>query len=141
MAQLLIERLGLSVAVFIVLITAVKISLIVIRRRVQSGKWRNLQPLSGSGDALTLLYFWSTSCSQCSPQERELEQARVALGSSGLTLIVRKVNALEETELARSMHVLTVPTTVLLDARGNVTAWNAGFAPARKILAQIRASK
>jgi thioredoxin-like negative regulator of GroEL len=88
----------------------------------------------------TLLYFWSMDCASCAVQERHIEEAREVLEKGGRRLEVRKVNALEETALTRSMKVLTVPTTVLLDRRGNVLAWNPGLRPAQTIVSQVEAA-
>jgi hypothetical protein len=84
----------------------------------------------------TILYFWTASCAQCNPQERQIEQARDELERSGRVLEVRKVNALEDRGLAKSMHVMTVPTTVLLDIEGNIVAWNSGLTRSQKIVSQ-----
>jgi thioredoxin-like negative regulator of GroEL len=84
--------------------------------------------------APTILYFWSANCAQCKPQERQIEQARDELARSGRVLEVRKVNALEERELAKAMNVMTVPTTVLIDAERNIVAWNPGLTRTEKIV-------
>jgi thiol-disulfide isomerase/thioredoxin len=85
----------------------------------------------------TLLYFWSAGCVQCRFQESQIEQAQVALGRMGRILEVQKVDALAERELAKSMRVMTVPTTVLLDAGGNMAGWNAGLTLSQKIVSQF----
>jgi hypothetical protein len=87
-------------------------------------------------EAPTLLYFWSTGCAQCVPQERQIEHAEATLKQDGKTFKVLKLNALDEQTLASSMHVLTVPTTVLIDAQGRVAAWNPGLTPWRTIVEQ-----
>jgi hypothetical protein len=53
-------------------------------------------------------------------------------------LNVHKYNALEELALAKEMHVMTVPTTVLLDPQGGIAAWNPGLTPSRKIAEQVQ---
>jgi hypothetical protein len=52
-------------------------------------------------------------------------------------LEVHKFNALKELVLAKEMHVMTVPTTVLLDSQGAITAWNAGLTQAQKLVEQF----
>jgi thioredoxin-like negative regulator of GroEL len=84
------------------------------------------------------LYFWSAGCAQCRPQERQIEQAKAMLQKAGKLFTVLKLNALEEQQLASSMHVMTVPTTVLLDEKGNVAAWNPGLTEWRTIVDQYR---
>lgn len=85
----------------------------------------------------TLLCFTSAGCAQCADQERQIEQARTTLGRRGRILAVRKLDAHEERDLARSMHVITVPTTVLLDAGGNIAAWNPGLTRSQTIVSQF----
>jgi len=84
-----------------------------------------------------LLYFWTSDCAQCKPQERQIEKAIAGLRQSGKILEVQKYNALEELVLAKEMQVMTVPTTVLLDSQGAVTAWNAGLTQAQKLVEQF----
>jgi thiol-disulfide isomerase/thioredoxin len=83
-----------------------------------------------------LLYFWTSDCAQCKPQERQIEKAITGLRQSGKTLEVQKYNALEEQRLAKVMQVMTVPTTVLLDSQGTIAAWNAGLTQTQKIIDQ-----
>jgi hypothetical protein len=85
----------------------------------------------------TVLYFWSETCTQCKPQERQIEEARIASGRKGIAVHLRKINALENADLARSMHVMTVPTTVVVDGRGSVVAWNPGLTLAEKLVSQF----
>jgi thioredoxin-like negative regulator of GroEL len=84
-----------------------------------------------------LLYFWTSDCAQCKPQERQIEKAITGLRQSGKTLEVQKYNAFEEQRLAKEMQVMTVPTTIILDSQGSVTAWNAGLTQAQKLVKQF----
>ncbi len=101
----------------------------------RGGKGGRLKRIAGGTP--TLIYFWTTDCALCVPQERQIEQARAALERQGRRLQVRKVNAMEEDELVRVMNVMTVPTTVLLDGKGNVVAWNPGLREAQKLVSQF----
>jgi thioredoxin-like negative regulator of GroEL len=87
-----------------------------------------------------LLYFWSTGCTQCLPQEQQVALAKATLEREGKILEVRKFNALEEPGLVKAMRVMTVPTVVLLGPQGEVAAWNPGLTPAGKIVAQYKSS-
>ena len=109
----------------------------VSRRSViaRGAKGRQLKRLAGGTP--TLIYFWTSACALCVPQERQIEKARAALERNGRQLKVRKVNAMEEDELVKAMNVLTVPTTVVLDGRGNVVAWNPGLREAEKLISQF----
>ena len=85
-----------------------------------------------------LLYFWTSDCAQCKPQERQIEKAITGLRQSGKILRVQKYNAFEELKLAKEMQVMTVPTTVLLDSQGKIAAWNPGLTTSRKIVEQYQ---
>lgn len=93
---------------------------------------------SGAGaSAVHILNFSSADCSQChrlqTPALRRLLEAR----SGEVTVL--NVDAPNEPELAQRYHVLTVPTTVVLDATGQAQAVNFGFAPTERLLAQVDA--
>ena len=47
------------------------------------------------------------------------------------------VDAPSEQELVQTYHVMTVPSTVILDARGQAQAINYGFANTQRLLTQI----
>jgi len=42
-------------------------------------------------------------------------------------------------DLVKALHVMTVPTTVLVDARGKIAAMNPGLTPWRTIVDQCQA--
>jgi Thioredoxin. len=84
-----------------------------------------------------LIYFWTSDCAQCKPQERQIEKTITGLRRSGKILKVHKHSALEEQVLTKEMQVMTVPTTILLDSRGAVTSWNAGLTQAQKLVKQF----
>jgi thiol-disulfide isomerase/thioredoxin len=96
----------------------------------------HILPAGAAVEEPTLLYFWSAGCSQCTPQERQIEQAKAMLQQAGKFFHVLKLNALEEEQLAKSMNVMTVPTTVLLDQQGRVAAWNPGLTQWKTIVEQ-----
>jgi hypothetical protein len=103
---------------------------------------RHLRILSGNRiDARPgypeLLYFWTNECTLCKPQELQIAQARRILERSGVKLRVRRINAHEDAALVHSMGVMTVPTTVVLDQEGKVSAWNPGLTSARRIVHQM----
>jgi hypothetical protein len=106
------------------------------RRRARKQSVDLPLPAGATAAEPTLLYFWSTGCSQCTPQERQIEQAQAALLETGKAFTLLKVNALEEHQMAKKMHVMTVPTTVLVDLQGKVAARNPGLTPWRKIVEQ-----
>jgi hypothetical protein len=84
-----------------------------------------------------ILNFSSADCSQChklqAPALRRLLEARTG------EVTVLNVDAPNEPELAKRYQVLTVPTTVVLDAAGQAQAVNFGFAPTERLLKQVDA--
>jgi thioredoxin-like negative regulator of GroEL len=106
-------------------------------QRIQKQNILKSLPVHLSSDHPTLLYFWSHACMQCKPQERNIERAKELLRKTGRTFDTLKLNAVEERQLAKLLHVMTVPTTVLLDPRGSVKAWNAGLVNAQKLVDQL----
>ncbi len=126
----------MSLVVFLTCYTVVKLLAVVNRWQLRRGseKYRPRQ-LARTGQT-RLLYFSAPECSQCSIQEREIAEAAEKLHHAGMHLEVQRLDAYEDGGLAKSMRVLTVPTTVLLDSNGTVVAWNPGLIRAKKIVDQ-----
>ena len=82
-----------------------------------------------------ILAFASEGCSQChtlqAPVLRRVKEAQ----ADNVTII--EIDAPNSPELAHHYHVLTVPTTVLLDAKGKTHAVNYGFTNAQSLLKQV----
>jgi thioredoxin-like negative regulator of GroEL len=82
-----------------------------------------------------ILAFSSADCRQChqlqAPALRRVVEAR------GNDVTVVEVDATIESELVHTYHVLTVPSTVILDATGQAQAINYGFANTQRLLTQI----
>jgi thioredoxin-like negative regulator of GroEL len=82
-----------------------------------------------------ILAFCSEDSQQCrvlqAPVLRRVVEAR------GDVVSVMNIDAPSSPELTQRYHVLTVPTTVLLDASGKVHAVNYGFTNAQSLLKQI----
>jgi thiol-disulfide isomerase/thioredoxin len=137
MTQIIIQRTLISFIVFLIFPLAVKSYSAYNEWKLRSRKRR--LPINIETGKPVLLYFWTSQCAQCKPQERQIEQAQTILQQSGKTLIVHKLNAIEEQSLAKLMRVMTVPTTVLLNSQGNVTTWNPGLTNANTIIKQFLA--
>ena len=102
-----------------------------------------LQPLSDTNetDAYTarapvrILAFSSADCHQChtlqTPALHRVTEARKYQVS------VEEIDAPGSPELTQRYQVLTVPTTVVLDAAGHVHAVNYGFANTQRLLEQV----
>jgi hypothetical protein len=83
-------------------------------------------------------FFRSDQCASCEVQERELTLAQTLLRSEGKDVLIRRIDAVKETALAKQMRIMTVPTTVVLDAHGNVTLWSPGVTGHRRIVREIQ---
>jgi thiol-disulfide isomerase/thioredoxin len=82
-----------------------------------------------------ILVFSSADCAQCHQlQAPALERVMQAYGDK-VTLL--EVDAPNEPELTERYRILTVPSTVVLDAAGHAHAVNYGFANTQKLLAQV----
>lgn len=96
---------------------------------------------SASRDAsparVRILAFVSAHCPQCHRlQTPALQRVLVARGPA---VAVVEVDASASPELTRRYQVLTVPTTLVLDAAGRAHAVNYGFAPTQRLLEQVDA--
>jgi thioredoxin-like negative regulator of GroEL len=82
-----------------------------------------------------ILAFSSTDCQPChtlqAPALRRLIEARKD------DVSVVEIDAPNSPQLTQRYHVLTVPTTVVLDTAGQVHAVNYGFANTQQLLAQV----
>jgi hypothetical protein len=139
MTQIMIQRLLLSSEIFLAFVLLVKFYGVYGEWKVRFRSRRIRLPVKMEAGTPVLLYFWTSQCAQCKPQERQIEQAQAVLQKSGILLNVQKFNALKELELAQLMHVMTVPTTVMLNSQGNVFTWNPGLTTADTIIKQFLA--
>lgn len=87
---------------------------------------------------IRVLAFSSEDCSPCHTLQRPALDR--LLGERQGRVSVVEIDAPSSPELTRRYAVLTVPTTVVLDASGKAHAVNYGFAPAGKLLAQVDAA-
>ncbi len=84
-----------------------------------------------------ILAFSSDDCHQCHQlQEPALQRL---LEKRGELVEVEHIDAPAEPELTRHYQVLTVPTTVVLDATGKARSVNYGFANVQRLLEQVDA--
>ncbi len=84
-----------------------------------------------------ILAFSSADCRQCHTMQTPALQ-RVT-GARKYQVSVEEIDAPGSPELTRHYQVLTVPTTVVLDATGRVHAVNYGFASTQRLLEQVDA--
>lgn len=90
-----------------------------------------------SRSTVRILAFSSADCRQCK-QLQEPALQRVLEARSGSVAVV-EVDAPSSPDLTGHYSVLTLPTTVVLDASGKAHAVNYGFAPAQRLLEQVDA--
>jgi hypothetical protein len=88
-----------------------------------------------SGAGVRILAFSSEDCSPCHTLQRPALD-RLLDERQGQVSVV-EIDAPDAPELTRRYAVLTVPTTVVLDASGKAHAINYGYAPTGKLLAQV----
>ena len=84
-----------------------------------------------------IVYFTTPDCVPCKTVQRPaLDQIRSLLGEK---LQVVEIDVSERPDLAKRWGVMSVPTTFLLDARGEARYVNNGVARAEKLMEQIQA--
>lgn len=132
----MLERLLISVGV----IVAGYLVLIALKRR----QLRNAQSAAGNIRAATeyptILYFSASSCHQChSLQRPQLEEVQKELlaekPNGGLQLVIYSVE--ENPDVAKQWGIRTVPTTIIIDANGNVLHINNGLTSKAQLLRQL----
>lgn len=80
-----------------------------------------------------LLYFTTADCVQCRLQQAPiLNQLAVKVD-----VAIHKLDAVEQEAMARFYGIMTVPTTIVLDAQLRPVAVNHGVAPLQRLQAQI----
>lgn len=90
-----------------------------------------------SASFVRVLAFSSEDCKQCHQlQAPALQRVRQQHGD---TVAVIEIDAVTSPALAQQYHILTVPSTVILDATGRAYAVNYGFANTQKLLQQVEA--
>jgi thiol-disulfide isomerase/thioredoxin len=87
-------------------------------------------------DKPVLVYFTTPDCAPCRTVQRPaIEHVSDLLGEN---LEVVEINAYDRPDLAKTWGVLSVPTTFVIDERGEARYVNNGVARAEKLLEQIR---
>lgn len=83
-----------------------------------------------------IVYFTTPDCVPCKTVQRPaLDQIRSLLGEK---LQVVEIDAYERPDLAQRWGVMSVPTTFLLDARGEARYVNNGVARVEKLMEQVQ---
>ena len=95
------------------------------------------EEVSSSTSPVRILAFSSEDCKQChqlqAPALQRVQQHH------GDTVAVVEIDAVASPQLAQQYHILTVPSTVILDPSGKAHAVNYGFANTQRLLQQVDA--
>lgn len=83
-----------------------------------------------------IVYFTTPDCVPCKTVQRPALNQLVSLLGDKLQVI--EIDATQRPDLAKQWGVLSVPTTFLLDARGEARYVNNGVARAEKLMEQLR---
>ena len=87
-------------------------------------------------DKPVIVYFTTPDCGPCKTVQRPaLNQVSNVLGER---VQVIEIDATERPELAKQWGVMSVPTTFLLDARGEARYVNNGVARVEKLMEQLQ---
>ena len=92
------------------------------------------ESISQSGKPV-ILYFTTPTCAPCKTvQKPAISQIKEALGEM---LHIVEIDATQQPDLAQRWGVLSVPTTFVIDSRGQARYVNHGVAHAEKLLKQL----
>ena len=122
------------------LIAAAAIGGMALFLRVQRGGQRELvgrvlEPASSGAQLPSILYFTGETCTICHTAQRPALRALAAGLDAGVE--IREIDIAVEPELARRYRVMSLPTTIVLDAAGQVTDINVGFASGEVLRRQL----
>jgi hypothetical protein len=134
-------RAGVLVLVSILLLLVVESG----RRFVEAQRRRALAavPLASPGDTnadaslslVRILAFSSDDCRQC--HEMQIPALQRVLDARGSEVSVAEVDTPNSPDLAQRYRILTLPSTVIMDAAGRTHAVNYGFANTQLLLDQV----
>jgi hypothetical protein len=82
-----------------------------------------------------ILAFSSADCRQC--HELQIPALQRVLDARGSKVSVAEVDAPNSPDLTQRFRVLTLPSTVVMDAAGRAHAVNYGFANTQRLLDQV----
>jgi thioredoxin family protein len=135
-------RVGLLVFISLLLLLVVWSG----RRFVEAQRRRALAavPLTSGGDNIDanaslsqvrILAFSSDDCRQC--HEMQIPALQRVLDARGSKVSVAEVDAPNSPDLTQRYRILTLPSTVIMDAAGRAHAVNYGFANTQRLLDQV----
>lgn len=84
----------------------------------------------------TIVYFTTPDCAPCKTVQRPALEKLISL--LGEKLHVVEIDATQQPEVAKTWGVMSVPTTFLLNSRGEARYVNNGVARVEKLMEQIQ---
>ena len=90
---------------------------------------------NASWSLVRILAFSSADCRQC--HELQIPALQRVLDARGSKVSVAEVDAPNSNDLTQRFRVLTLPSTVVMDAAGRAHAVNYGFANTQRLLEQV----
>jgi thioredoxin 1 len=84
----------------------------------------------------TIIYFTTPDCAPCKTVQRPALEKLIGL--LGEKLHVVEIDATQQPEVAKTWGVMSVPTTFLLNSRGEARYVNNGVARVEKLMEQIQ---
>jgi thiol-disulfide isomerase/thioredoxin len=83
----------------------------------------------------SILYFTGETCTICHTAQKPA--LRTLAAGLGEPIVIREVDIANEPALARQYRVMSLPTTIVLDASGQVKDINVGFASGETLRRQL----
>jgi Thioredoxin len=85
-----------------------------------------------------ILYFTGANCTVCQVAQRPaLARLRELIDD----VVIREIDVADDPHTARAYRVMTLPTTVVFDSEGRMTAVNAGYAAESVLSDQVIAAR
>jgi thioredoxin-like negative regulator of GroEL len=122
------------------LIAIAAVGAVALLLRVQRGGQRELvgsvvETVGGRAPLPSILYFTGEACTICHTAQKPALRTLAAGIEPGID--IREIDIAVEPELARRYRVMSLPTTIVLDAAGQVTDINVGFASGEVLRRQL----
>ena len=122
------------------LIAIAAVGAVALLLRLQRGGQRELvgsvvEALGSREPLPAILYFTGEACTICHTAQKPALRTLAAGIDPGID--IREIDIAAEPELARRYRVMSLPTTIVLDAAGQVTDINVGFASGEVLRRQL----
>ena len=133
-------RTGEMILLLAPLIAIAAVGAVALLLRVQRGGQRELvgsvvETVGGRAPLPSILYFTGEACTICHTAQKPALRTLAAGIDPGIE--IREIDIAVEPELARRYRVMSLPTTIVLDAAGQVTDINVGFASGEVLRRQL----